>query len=462
MTAAPQSLITLEQALCLDQHQNFVHHQRHLNPRLATLLEVLNAAKPLVRASGEFFWDCDDNQYIDFLGGFAALHLGHNHPSVCKAVETVRSVPNLVEGLSVLAGALAYNLACLTPGALQRVHFANSGAEVVDTAIKLARAATGRVKLVACHKGFHGRTIGALSLMDQPEARDPFVPLLSDVTFVPFGNSEALERALYGRDVAAFVVEPIQGEAGIVVPPKGYLRTVRELCTRYGALLVADEVQTGLGRTGTMFAMDAESVVPDIMLLGKALGGGIMPLSALLTTDDLYRAGKADTPRSPCWPPTYGGNTRACAAGLATLEVLIEERLTERAAASGAYLLKRLQELQQRQPLIADVRGRGLMIGVEFAPVPQSLATLAADGSISHPSYKDVTILVMMELLSQHRIMTALTFNNPNVLRLQPPLNIAQEHLDYCVASLDNILERLASTSPKTWPSWESLLHTYF
>ena len=462
MTGNRTPLITLEEALCLDQRQNVVYHRRHLNARLTALLELIKANKPLVRASGSYFWDSDGNQYLDFLGGYAALSLGHNHPRVCEAMHKVKALPNLVEGLSLLAGALAHNLAALAPGELERVYFANSGAEVVDAAIKLARATTGRVKLVACYKGFHGRTIGALSVMDRREYSEPFKPLLADVAFVPFGDSEALEAALRRRDVAGFIVEPIQGEAGIIVPPEGYLEAAREFCTRYGTLFIADEIQTGLGRTGKMFAVEHENVVPDVLLLGKALGGGVMPLSALLTTDVLWRASKGGTARSPFHTSTFGGNTRACAAGLATLEVLTSERLTERAAASGAYLLDRLRDLQRRQPLIAEVRGRGLMIGIEFAPATRGLATFVTGGLVNRLSHDYLTGLILMRLLSQPRIMTAFTLNNPNVLRLEPPLNIRQEQLEYFVISFDETMQNLGSFTWAALRSWPLLLRAYF
>lgn len=454
-------LITLEHALELEHHQNVAYHQNHLNPRLTTLLEIIKADKPLVHASGAHFWDSDGHQFLDFLCGFAALSLGHNHPRVCEAVEQVKSLPNLVEGLSLLSGALAHNLANLTRGELQRVYFANSGAEVVDAAIKLARAATGRAKLVACHNGFHGRTIGALSLMDRRDYHDPFAPLLTDVVFIPFGDSEALERALRRRDVAGFIVEPIQGEAGIIVPSAGYLNSARELCTRYGTLLIADEIQTGLGRTGTMFAVNAEQITPDALLLGKALGGGVMPLSALLTTEDLYSASKGDTPRSPFHTSTYGGNTRACAAGLATLEVIIGERLVERASESGAYLLNRLRDLQRRQPLIADVRGQGLMVGVEFAPATHGLATLATGGLINRLSHDYLTGLIIKRLLTRHRIMTGFTLNNPKVLRLQPPLNVDRRHIDYVVSSLEETLQDIGGFIRETLRSLPDLVRAH-
>jgi putrescine aminotransferase len=453
VTGDATPLITLEEALHLDRRQNIVYHRRHLNPRYVTLLKLVDLDRLFVRASGVHVWDSDGNQYVDFLGGFAALSVGYNHPRICAAIDKVGEWPNLVEGLNVLAGALAHNLAVLTQSELQRVYFANSGAEVVDAAIKLARAATGRKKLVACHKGFHGRTIGALSVMDRPEYHDPFVPLLTDVAFVPFGDSEALEAVLRRRDVAGFIVEPIQGEAGIIVPPEGYLRAARELCTRYGTLLIADEIQTGLGRTGKMFAVEYEDVVPDVLLLGKVLGGGVMPLSALLTTDDLWRASKGGTDRSPFHTPTFGGNTHACAAGLATLEVLVTERLSERAAASGAYLLDQLRALQRRQPLIAEVRGRGLMIGIEFTPATRGLLTLMTGGLINRLSRTFLTGMIIKRLLVKHRIVTSFTLNDLNVLRLQPPLNIERGHLDHVVESLEEVLENLRSFS------WAAMRH---
>jgi len=377
-------------------------------------------------------------------------------------MDRIKTLPNLVEGLSVLEGALAHNLATLAPGALQRVYFANSGTETVDAAIKLARAVTGRAKLVACHNGFHGRSIGALSLMDRRELRESFAPLLTDVAFVPFGDAEALEAVLGKRDVAGFLVEPIQGEAGIILPPPGYLQTARDLCTHYGTLFIVDEIQTGLGRTGTMFAIDYEQVIPDVLLLGKALGGGIMPLSALLTTDALWRRGKGGTPLSPFHPSTFGGNTRACAAGLATLEVLLDERLPERAATQGTYLLDQLRHLQRRYALIADVRGRGLMIGIEFAPATRGPLTLITGGRLNQLSHNYLSGLILTDLLTQHHIMTAYTLNNPNVLRLEPPLNIEREHLDYLVASLDNTLKKIGNFTRAALRSWRLLFQAHF
>jgi putrescine aminotransferase len=270
-----------------------------------------------------------------------------------------------------------------------------------------------------------------------------------------------LAAALSGHDVAGFIVEPIQGEAGILVPPARYISQARALCTSHGTVMIADEIQTGLGRTGTMFAVDAEGVAPDVLLLGKALGGGVMPLSALLTTDDLYRAAKGDTERSPFQTSTYGSNTRACAAGIATLQAVVERRLPQRAASAGRYLLDRLQDLQCRQPLIAAVRGRGLMIGIEWAEATRGLATVATSGRLNRLSRDYLAGLVVSRLLRKHRIMTAVTLNNHNVLRLQPPLDVEREHLDFLVARLEETLLDLGSFVREMFRSLPRLIRAY-
>jgi putrescine aminotransferase len=268
---------------------------------------------------------------------------------------------------------------------------------------------------------------------------------LAGVKTVPFGDAGALEAALSRRDVAAFIVEPLQGEGGIVVPPPGYFKTARELCTRYGTLLVADEIQTGLGRTGALFAVDAEGITPDVLLLGKALGGGVMPLSALLTSDDLYFASQGASVRTPFHTSTYGGNSRACAVGLAVLELLVQEALPQRALELGQYLHARLCDLQRRQPLIAEVRGRGLMIGLEFAPATRGLATLATGGLINRLAHDGLSALVIQRMLVRHRVFLGITLNNPNVIRFQPPLNTERKHIDYVVSTLEETLNYIGS-----------------
>lgn len=457
-SVATETLISLEEALQMSGRRSAEYHLRHLNPRLARMLKMMEAQTPLVRASGSYFWDADGVRFLDFLTGFGAMSLGNNHPRLRQAMQLVEDLPVLVQGLNHLAGALAHNLAILSPGNLSRVYFANSGAEVVDASIKLARAATGRKKLVACQGCFHGRTVGALSLIEHRDFREAFEPLLPGVAHVRHGDPDGLEAALRNRDVAAFIVEPVQGEGGINVAPSGYLRAVRQLCSRYGALMIADEVQCGLGRTGRMFAVNREDVAPDVLLLGKSLGGGVMPLSAVLTTDAVFSAANGATPRSPFQTPTFGANARACAAGLAALEVLESEHLPERAEETGAYLLERLRDLKLRHPIIADVRGQGLMIGIEFAPPSRGFTTALTGGALNRLLNGVFTGLVIMELHLKHRVMTAFTLNNPNVLRLEPPLNVEREQVDYVVNALDHTLGRLQGYVTGTLRSWRQLI----
>jgi putrescine aminotransferase len=348
-------------------------------------------------------------------------------------------MPVIVEGLSHIAAALAHNLSLLAPGRLDRVCFNNSGAEVVDAALKLARAATARTRIVYCQGAFHGRTIAALSVNGNPTYRDHFGPMLPGTTQVEYGCLAALEHALRSCDVAGFIVEPIQGEGGMIVPPDGYLTGARELCSRYGALLIVDEIQTGLGRTGRLFAVNHEDVEPDVLLVGKTLGGGILPLSAVMTTDAIFDQAHGATPRTPFSNSTFGGNALACAAGIAALEVITSGRLAERAAESGGYLMSRLQELRARHSAIAAVRGKGLMIGIEFAPVTKSA------GAIDRLSRSYMSSLVSVELFRNHRVLTAYTLNNPGVLRLQPPLIVEREQIDAMLEGLECTLHRLGA-----------------
>jgi putrescine aminotransferase len=460
-TARKAGLIGLREALQMEPRAAVRYESEHLNPRITRLFEFAGLGEPQVRGLGPFVWDWQGRRYSDFFGYAGSLSFGHNHPRLRAALDEVSEMPCLCEGPNILAGILAHNLSQIAPGDLTRVYFGNSGTEAVDAAIKLARAATGRPGIVSCQGAFHGRSLGALSVTDRADYRQPFEPLLPGARTVPFGDLAQLEPALAARDAAAFLVEPLQGEGGMRVPPAGYLRAAQDLCAAHGTLLVCDEIQTGLGCTGSFAACQHDSVVPDCLLLGKALGGGLMPLGALLTTDALWRKARCDTPSSPLHAPTYGGNVRACAVGIAALEVLLEEELIQQAATSGAYLLGRLRELQSRQPLIVDVRGRGLMIGLEFAPAEASTGiagTSALHASSSGDARQLFVGLLIRRLARQHGLITAITLHNPNVLRLQPPLNITRELLDECVDSLDSALAYLSHFKEATLEALPDIL----
>lgn len=433
----------IKDAMELSREQNRDNHRHFINPELVSLLGLLNFDKCFVRAQGVSIWDRDHEEYLDFLGGYGALNLGHNHPEIDAAVEEVKEFPNLLQAsLNPLTGALARNLALFTPGDLQYSFFANSGTEAVEGALKLARAFTGRSKFISCEGSFHGKSFGALSVTGREKYRKPFAPLLPGVGFIPYGDAEALEKALCQSDVAAFIVEPIQGEGGIIVPPAGYLKSVRDICTRYNTLLIADEIQTGFGRTGKLFACEEDGIVPDILCLSKSFGGGVMSLAAYTTTEKIWKKAYGSVEKATLHTSTFGGNSRAVAAGIATLEILYRDDFSRQAAEKGEYLMKGLRRLQEKYPFLKEVRGRGLMIGLEFAQPEKGLLNKLTGGTMEKLANEYLGAMVAGELLNKHRIITAYTLNNPNVIRLEPPLVVTHEQLDTLLAALDEICSR--------------------
>ncbi|MBM7854378.1 putrescine aminotransferase [Desulfohalotomaculum tongense] len=437
---AMSNIYTLEQALNLNRQEVKEAHKKYVNSSLAKLMSLLNFDLQYVKASGVSVWDSEGREYLDFLGGYGSLNLGHNHPRVIQALEKVQNMPNILQAsLGTLAGALAANLAHITPGKLQRCFFGNSGAEAVEGALKLARAATGRDKIIYCRGSFHGKTFGALSVTGREKYQRAFQPLLPGTVPVPFGDLDALSKLLKNNDTAAFIVEPIQGEGGINLPPAGYLAQAKELCSRHGALFIADEIQTGMGRTGSMFACEQEGVVPDILCLAKSLGGGIMPIGAYITTDEIWQRAYGSVENATLHTSTFGGNTWAAAAALATIETIYRQDLITQAREKGSYFLRKLKKLKEKYPLLADVRGRGLLIGIEFAK-PKGFAYKATMGVINRLSEEYMGSLVAGQLLNKYGIITAYTLNNPNVIRLEPPLVVEYRQLDRVVEALDEIL----------------------
>jgi putrescine aminotransferase len=374
---------------------------------------------------GSILRDVFDREYIDCLGGYGVFSAGVNHPRIVEAVtrQLRRMALNSQELLEPWRGALARVLAEATPGDLAHSFFINNGTDAVEGAIKLARLYTKRSTFIAALGGFHGKSLGALALMGKAVFREPFQQGLQDVRFVPYGDGDAMEQELrraeaVGTRIAGVVLEPVQGEAGAVVPPDDYFPRVRDLCTRYGALLIADEVQTGLGRTGRLWGVDHWDVVPDILCLGKALGGGVMPLSAFVSTPEIW---EVMVPNPVIHSTTFGGNPLACAAGLAAMQVTLEEDLPGQAAAKGAYLLGRLTELRDRYPgVIADVRGKGLLLGIEFRE--PELGWKVAAG------------------LFQRGVLVAGTCSNARVIRLEPALGIPQRLLEEAVNRIEDAL----------------------
>mgnify|MGYP003527404707 FL=1 len=396
-------------------------YEKYLNPAVARLFRFMGLASVETKAEGWIITDSDGRKFIDCLGGYGMFCLGHRHPKVVEAVKgALDSIPMCGEILFNRPMAdLAERLAEITPGNLQYSFFVNSGTEAVEGALKIARLATGRKKYIAAKNAFHGKTYGSLTATGRDLFRKPFEPLLQNFTHVEFGNIEALEAAI-DTETAAFILEPIQGEGGIIVPPDGYLAAVRALCDKYGVLMIADEVQTGIGRTGKWFGVDHEGVTPDIMALAKALGGGIMPIGSFTATPEVW-AGLIESPF--LHTSTFGGNQMACVAGLATLKVIEEEDLLNRGASAGAYLKKGLEEVQKDYPLvIKDVRGRGMMLGIE-------LTKEGAGG-------------MLMSLMIDSNILVAYTLNNPKVIRMEPSLTMPIEVIDQVLTAFRNAIQQ--------------------
>ncbi len=341
-------------------------YRNHVNPYLAEFLSFVGFGVE-VYGEGCYIEDHEGHRYLDCLGGYGTFALGHRHPVVVAAVKD--QLDSLAMSgkafFSKPAADLAAELASIAPAGLQYSFFSNSGSEAVEAALKFAKVATGRSRIVSTVGGYHGKTLGALATTGREKYRTRVEPLMPGVEFIPYGDTAAAVAAIDDQ-TAAIIVEPIQGEGGVHVPPDGYLRAIREACDRTGALMIADEVQTCIGRTGTMFACDHEGVAPDIMTLAKQLGGGIMPIGATMGTALVWEKVFSENPLMHT--STFGGNPLACAAGLAAVRVVQDEDLVARSRDRGALMLKLLGEMQAKhRDLVVETRGRGLMIGVEFA-----------------------------------------------------------------------------------------------
>jgi putrescine aminotransferase len=434
-------VVSLDEALASTRTEAVRRYADFINPDLVRLLELVGLDRQFMSAQGCVVWDAHGDEYLDFLGGYGAVGLGHNHPEVRAALERVAAFPNILQvAVSPLQGALAESLAAVAPPGLRKTFLCNSGAEAVEGALKLARAATGRSGFVSCEGSFHGKTFGALSVSGRRKYQAPFEPLLPGCRTVPYGDVEALQAALAGGASAAFIVEPVQGEGGIVVPPDGYLAAARRLCDETGTLLVADEIQTGFARTGAFFACEHDGVAPDIMTVAKTFGGGAMPIGAFIATDEVWARGFGGSERCTIHTSTFGGNARACAAGLTTIAIILRDDLPARAARLGELLLDGLREACEGAGCVREARGRGLMAGVEFAE-----SRLSRKLSSEYFGAE-----VAAGLLRDHHIITAYTFNNPLVIRFEPPLTVTEEQIERAVDAFRKTLRSHGSFARAT------------
>ena len=422
------------------ERERYALHSRYMNGMMVRVLQTIGYDVGFCRGNGQYLFDRAGGRYLDLLSGWGVFGIGRNHPRLREALTSVLvgDLPNLVQmDVSPLAGLLAERLLRYTPF-LEKVFFVNSGSEAVEASIKFSRRATGRPGLVYCAHAFHGLSYGALSLNGDTTFRDGFGPLLPNCFEIPFNDLAALEKALATREMAAFIVEPIQGH-GVNMPDDGYLSVAQELCRKYGTLFIADEIQTGLGRTGRFLAIDHWGVEPDMVLISKTLSGGHVPVAAVLARKWIFDKVFDRMDRAVIHGSTFAMNDLAMAAGIATLEVLEAERLVENAARLGARLLAAFEAMASRYEMIREVRGKGLMIGIEFGR-PRSLKLQAAWHLLEALSPGLFCQLITIPLFKDHKIVAQVAGHASHTVKLLPALLISDDDCDWIESSFNEVI----------------------
>lgn len=426
--------------MALRRDEKFELFDRHLNSQLVRVLKTIGYNADYVKGEGPHLFDTDGNRYLDLLSGFGVFAMGRNHPAVVAALDEVlhANLAGLVQlDVSLLAGILAERLNRHMPW-LEKSFFCNSGAETVEAAIKFSRAATRRTRIVFCDHAFHGLTYGALSLNGDEGFREDFEPLVGDCVRIPFNDLPALERVLAKNDVAAFVLEPIQGK-GVNIPDDTYLREAHRLCQKHRTLLVADEVQTGMGRTGRFLACEHWGVEPDIVLLAKALSGGFVPVGAVVMRRWIFDKVFDRMDRAFVHGSTFSKNDLAMAAGIATLDVIEEDKLVERAASLGNRLISDLRQRLLSFDIVKDVRGKGMMVALEFGP-PRSLRLKAAYALTEQATKGLFCQLILIPLFKDHRILAQVAGHNMSVIKLLPPLVVSDDDIAWTVNGFEKVI----------------------
>src|ERR1700680_496182 len=427
-------------------------YSEYVNPQWVALLELLDMNVRYERCEGAELFTDDGRRILDFLSGYCVHNTGHNHPHIVQALQSeleARGPVMLQSHVPELAGELAKRLCDLAGGGLQKVFFCSSGSEGVEAAIKFARMSTRRDGLLCATSAFHGLTAGALSLMSDAFWREGFGPLLADAAVVPFGDLAALEKQLNSKRFAAFVVEPIQSEAGIKIPPQGYLKEAEVICRRTGTLFVLDEVQTGMFRTGPFLAGHHYGVKPDIVVLAKALSGGLVPVSATLMTDAVDESVYSSLRRAIVHTSTFSENSLAMRAGLATLDVLERQSLGQRAGALGEILRTRLRDALASFEMVKEVRGLGLLSGIEFKSPSKLVLKIPFESFRAiHPAMFGQ--IVVMRMFRDKGILTQICGNNFMVLKVAPPLVATEDEINEFVTAIRDVVE-LMHSSPSFW-----------
>lgn len=442
----------------LEDHvgENYELHQQHINPANVRTLHTIGFDRCYVRAEGPYLWDVEGTKYLDMLSGYGVFSLGRNHPEVRRVLIDFLNAdyPSLVKmEAPLLAGLLADELKQRMPNQLDMVFFTNSGTEGVETAIKYARCATGKSGIIHCYKAFHGLTYGSLSLNGDESFREGFAPFLPDCRAIPFNDLDALECELRRGNVAAFIVEPVQGK-GVNIPSPGYLSEAAALCRKHGALFIDDEVQAGMGRTGRFLAIEHDdNVDPDIVILSKALSGGYVPVGAVLCKKWIHEKVFSSMQRSVVHSSTFSQGSLAMAAGLASLDVIDRYNLVENAAQFGDRIGEALRAMIPRYEFLKDVRWRGLMIGIEFG-MPRSLSLKAA-WTMMHTLDKSLfPQAAIIPLLDRHHIITQVAGHHIDVIKLLPPLVISEDDAQWFLSAFEDVLTQMHKFPG---PAWEVL-----
>jgi ornithine--oxo-acid transaminase len=445
--------LDLKEVIAARLGENYELHERHLNRTLVAAQRVIGFDKVYARAEGAYLYDMDDVAYLDFLSGYSVFNIGRNHPAIQKAIRDVLDLdlPNMVQmDCSLLSGLLAEALTKRTPKHLDAVFFCNSGTEANEGALKFARAATQRPRVFSLGGAFHGLSLGSLSLMGCESFTEGFGQLMPGFDGrIALGDIATLERELAKKDVAAFVIEPVQGK-GVNYPHDDFFIRAQELCRRYGTLLISDEIQTGLGRTGTMFGFEHWNLEPDVITLAKTLSGGYVPCGAIVTRREIYQKTFSRMDRCVVHSTTFGRNNLAMACGLAALEVLDEEKLIANSAAMGALLVEKLDALKTKHSFIREVRGKGLMIAIEFHEPNEFKLKMA--WKLLHKVDKVLFAqMVVTQMLAQHRILTQVAGHNMDVVKILPPLMIGEREVDMFVNALDSTLTECRKFPGPMW-----------
>ena len=443
---APAGFITVDDALKLNKAQIRELQMKHQNGVKLELAEMLGAARMFVKGDNDKLWDDEGNLHYDMIAGVGAMGMGNSNMFIWEQMEKVKHIPNFYPlGYHHMASSLANNLAITSPeGKLTRMWTGGGGgAEAIEGAIKLCKmAAHGhRPRIASIMGAYHGKTAGSLALTGSEKWKKYQFPIMP-ASNLPFGDLVALEDCLKTKDVCAFFIEPIQGEGGIKLHPEGYLKAARELCTKYGTYLVCDEIQTGVGRTGKMWACEHDGVVPDVIVFAKGISGGFMPLAGYICTDEVWNAayGEAET----CFhhTVTFGESPLTCAAGIASLQYIYDNDLITRAAEKGAHIQGRLQEIATKYPnVIKEVRGRGLMIGIEFHLAGKTLKEMVGNRAAAQEAIGARIASIMM---NSYNVQVMFTINNPIVIRMLPPLAVTQETIDYSMKAFESACAEVA------------------